>query len=647
MCGIAGVFELGGKPIVPEALVAMGDVQRHRGPDGDGAVLFRISTGEAEWWNRDVHARPLCGATAGLVHRRLSIIDLSQQGRQPMHDGTGRLWISYNGEIYNYIELMRELQELGYQFHSRSDTEVILHAYRQWGAACVERFNGMFAFALWDCDQRRLFCARDRLGIKPFYYHHSGNCLSFASEIKALFALGSAQPVANLPAISDYLSYSFVPSDETLFRGVRKLPPGHRMFASADGVVIEPYWSVRFEAEEGEGGEDLVERLRALLDDALRIQLRSDVPIGAHLSGGIDSSAVCCFAARGLGQLQTFTARFAEGGFFDESRYARLVAAHIGADHHEVVPTEGDVRDLLPRIIYHLDEPVEGPAVVGKFHVAQIVGSHVKVVLGGQGGDELFGGYDWYVKALFTAFCFGSQNALGDRSWLPFVVACLRSRDRHRFMLSLWRNRGCADIGHVFRRNWSRLAPGGERKLIRRELLNGAPTSDDRFAAAFDALPEHHLADRMFHFDVTHYLQALLHSEDRLSMAFSVESRVPLLDHRIAELAAHAGFMRKTLPETSKDLLRRAVSGIVPAPILDRRDKRGFPTPVEGWLRDRRLRLVEHFVLGGSRFGSELFQLGHVRQLARQPFSLGSSWSETLWRIVNVSIWGDRFHVRV
>jgi asparagine synthase (glutamine-hydrolysing) len=647
MCGIAGVFEFAGKPIVPEALGAMADIQRHRGPDGEGAALFRIGTGQAEWWERGAGARAMPGADAGIVHRRLSIIDLSERGRQPMHDGSRRLWISYNGEIYNYVELMNELQTLGYQFHSRSDTEVILHAYRAWGAACVERFNGMFAFALWDCDRRRLFCARDRLGIKPFYYHHSGNCLSFASEIKALLAYGSARPVANLPAISDYLCYSFVPSDDTLFRGIRKLPPGHRMFASADGMVIEPYWSVRFEAQPGEEDEELVERLRELLDDAVRIQLRSDVPVGAHLSGGIDSSAVCCLAARRVGQLSTFTARFAEAGAFDESPHARLVAASIGSDHHEVVPSAGDVRDLLPRIVYHLDEPVEGPAVFGKFHVAQIVGSHVKVVLGGQGGDELFGGYDWYVKALLTAFCFGSRDALGNRPWLPFILACLRSAERRRFVRSLWNNLGCADIAQVFRRNWSRLAPGGERTLLRRELLNGAPTSDDRFAAAFAALPEHHLADRMFHFDVTYYLQALLQSEDRLSMAFSVESRVPLLDHRIAELAARAGFTRKTMPERSKDLLRRAVTGIVPAPILERRDKLGFPTPIAGWLRDRRLDLIEHFVLGGSRFGAELFQLGNVRALARQPFSLGSSWSETLWRIVNLSVWGDRFGVTI
>jgi asparagine synthase (glutamine-hydrolysing) len=645
MCGIAGVFDFSGQPLAPGRLRAMADVQRHRGPDGEGAALFRIAAGQGEWWERGTP--PPTGCDAGLVHRRLAIIDLSDRGRQPMHDGTARLWISYNGEIYNYLELMAELQGLGYQFRSRSDTEVILHAYREWGPACVERFNGMFAFALWDCERRRLFCARDRVGIKPLYYRQAGRCLTLASEIKAILVYDAERPAAHLPAIADYLCYSFVPSAETLFRGVLQLPPGHRLLASAEGVVVEPYWEVRFEADRERDDRQLVEELRALLDDAVRIQLRSDVPVGAHLSGGIDSSTVCCLAARRVERLQTFTARFAEGGFFDESAYARLVSQAIASDHHEIVPSAGDVRELLPRIVYHLDQPVEGAAVFGKFHVAEIVGAHVKVVLGGQGGDELFGGYDWYVKALFTAACYGGGGVLGGQPGLAFALACLRSESWRRLGRSLWSNFGCDDIGAIFRRNWSRVPPGGERALIRPELFNGAATPAERFAAAFAAMPERHPADRMFHFDVRHYLEALLHSEDRLSMAFSVESRVPLLDHRIVELAARAGFERKAVPGKTKDLLRRAVAGIVPEPILARRDKRGFPTPIASWLRDPRLGLVERFVLDGGAFPAALFDRERVRALARQRVALGSSWAETLWRVVSLSAWGERFEVSV
>ncbi len=644
MCGIAGVFAFNGQQLRPERLAAMADIQTHRGPDGEGMAIFGVSDGSASFWERSAPPPPGDG---GLAHRRLAIIDLSERGRQPMQDAGGRLWITYNGEIYNYVELMEELSALGYEFQSRTDTEVILNAYREWGDECVHHLNGMFAFALWDTERRRLFCARDRLGIKPFYYRYQDRTLTFASEIKAILAYGDEAPAAHVPAMTDFLCYSFVPSADTFFRGISKLPPGHHLVADAAGLTVTPYWNIRFEEDTSTDDEHFVDELRGLLDDAVRIQLRSDVPVGAHLSGGIDSSTVCCLAARHNPHLNTFTARFAEGGFFDESEYARLVADRINSNHREIVPSGGDVRELLPRIIYHLDEPVEGTAVFGKFHVAQLVGDHVKVVLGGQGGDELFGGYDWYVKSLFVAAFYGGRNVLGQRARLPFALACARGEDWKRLARSLWNNFGCADVGTIFNRNWHRPPFGVERRLMRGSTLNGSPSSSERFAAAFDALPEDHPGDRMFHFDVNYYLPALLHSEDRLSMAFSVESRVPLLDHRIAELAARLGFRRKTVPGQSKDFLRRAAANILPTQIIERRDKRGFPTPIKAWLRDPELGLVERFVLDGNRFASELFDLDRVRALARQRVSLGTSWSETLWRVITLSAWGERFDVTV
>jgi asparagine synthase (glutamine-hydrolysing) len=645
MCGIAGIFDFAGGPIATDRLTAMADVQSHRGPDGHGLVLFRIRRGDFA-----LECAPREGDepfNGGLAHRRLAIIDLSERGHQPMHDGTERLWVSFNGEIYNYVELMQQLEARGHRFRSRSDTEVILHAYREWGDACVEHFNGMFAFALWDADARRLMCARDRLGIKPFYYRLDGQRIAFASEIKALLVAEEAGPRANVPAIGDYLCYSFVPSTETLFEGIWKLPPGHRLVATNGECTVESYWNPAFGAEPATSDDDLIDELRTLLRDSVRLQLRSDVPIGAHLSGGIDSSIVCTLAAGGVDRLRTFNARFAEGGLFDESPYARLVADAIHSEHHEIVPSGGDIRELLPKVIYHLDEPTEGSAVFGKYHVAQIVASNVKVVLGGQGGDELFGGYDWYVKALFTAACYGSSIDLGaDRRRIQFLRNCFEQESRPRLARSLASNFGQRDVARIFARNWRRIAPGGERAIIRRDLFGSAPTSDERFRAAFDALPDGHPADRMFHFDMRYYLEALLQSEDRLSMAFSVESRVPLLDHRIAELAARAGFARKTVPGNSKALLRAAVDGIAPPQILARRDKRGFPTPIDKWLRDPRLALVDQFVLG-SPFAKQLFDLDRVRALARRRITFGSSWSETLWRAVTLSTWGDRFRVGV
>lgn len=646
MCGIAGVVDFGGRPLDPEELRAMADIQRHRGPDGEGAVLFRVGPGESAWWERDT--TPLSHADAGFAHRRLAIIDLSPAGRQPMHDGAERVWVTFNGEIYNYRELMQELEGLGYRFRSRSDTEVILHAYREWGLACVDRFNGMFAFALWDVEHRRLFCARDRLGIKPFYYRLDGGRIAFASEIKALLAGMDGAPRVNPAVVADYLSFSFSPTDETFFDGVSKLPPGYRLVADPRGMKIEPYWLPAFEASAPADDASVLASLRELLDDAVRLQLRSDVPLGAHLSGGIDSSLVCCLAARHVPQLQTFTARFVEGGIYDESAWARQVAEAIRAEHHEIVPAGDDVRDVLPRILYHLDHPIEGAAVFGKFHVAEMVSRHVKVVLGGQGGDELFGGYDWYVKTLFTAACFGGGGAaLGGRPAAAFVRDAWSHEGRARLLRALWSNAGRRDVGAIFRRSWRRLPERGERRFLRPELTASQPSSDERFAGAFARLPETDPVERMFHFDMRYYLDALLQSEDRLSMAFSVESRVPLLDHRIAELAGRLGATRKTVPGRSKDLLRRAASGIVPEAILARTDKRGFPTPVEAWLRDPRLGLLDRFVSGDSPFVRELFALDRVRAWAGRRVSVGTAWSETLWRILTVAAWGERFGVRV
>jgi asparagine synthase (glutamine-hydrolysing) len=645
MCGIAGIVDFAGTAINPARLVAMAASLAHRGPDGEGFVLFPPADEAAKLDILQQHdiLRRGAPATAGFSHRRLAIIDLTASGAQPMSDASGRYWITFNGEIYNYVELREELLRMGHRFRSTSDTEVILHAYMEWNTECVHRFNGMFAFGIWDCHERRLFCARDRLGIKPFYYHVAHKRLHFASEQKALLVALDERPAANLPAMADYLSFSYVVSAETMFRGIHRLLPGTWMLADHSGMKLHTYWDPVFNPDDGRRDESWIEELRGLLDDAIRLQLRSDVPVGAHLSGGIDSSAVCCLAARHLPKLLTFTARFAEGPSFDETPYARLVVRRIGAEHREVIPQSTDLMALLPKILYHLDEPVEAASIFGKFHVAEIVGRSVKVVLGGQGGDELFGGYDWYVKNLFTAASFGGWNQLGNHSAPRFLLAALRRESAKRLGRSLWKNFGDADLANIFMRNWSRIPAAQVEQIFLPGALACAQSPEERFLGELDQMRERRCGDRMFKFDMRHYLEALLTSEDRLSMAFSVESRVPLLDHRIAELAGRMGFERKTMPGRSKDILRRALVGTVPGEILARQDKLGFPTPIARWLSDPSLNLMESLVFNDNPFARQHFDLSRLRRLFRSRTYWSSDWSERLWRVITLCVWGKVF----
>jgi asparagine synthase (glutamine-hydrolysing) len=563
-----------------------------------------------------------------------------------MSDITGDHWITYNGEIYNYVELKATLQGKGHRFRSDSDTEVILHAYREWGPECLQQLNGMFAFAIWEPHHRHLFCARDRLGIKPFYYYIKNGRFFFASEQKAILAALDSTPSPNLQAVADYLSFSYIPSNETMFQDIRKLDPGTCLNFNKSGISLHTYWDPVFDPTPARKEQEWVDELRALLEDSIRMQIRSDVPIGAHLSGGIDSSAVCCLAAKHVPSLLTFTAKFSEGGFFDETPYARLVAGHIHSDYREIVPKSAHLTELLPKIIYHLDEPIEAASVFGKYHVAETVSQSVKVVLGGQGGDELFGGYDWYIKDLFTALSFGSPQPFTGRSRLGFILDTLKKESTKRLAKSLWKNFGNAHLNQIFCNNWSRFSDTQLTRLFRPEVLSNSELSTrKRFLEAFDKLPENQAIDQMFKFDLRHYLQALLTSEDRLSMAFSVESRVPLLDHRIAELAGRIGAERKTVPGRSKYLLRQALEGIVPAEILNRRDKRGFPTPIGQWLRDPGLNLMENLVFKSNSFAERYFDLTYLKRMEQARTYGSSDATERLWRVLNVCVWGEVFNL--
>jgi asparagine synthase (glutamine-hydrolysing) len=570
MCGIAGLVVPPGDAPDLDVLGRMTDVLAHRGPDDRGIE---------------------CLGNVGLGHRRLSIIDLSPAGHQPMATADGAQWITYNGEIYNYIELRQELVLDGHDFRSTSDTEVILAAWRRWGPACLERLNGIFAFAIWEPGTGRLFLARDRLGIKPLYYHFDGRRLAFASEIKALLELPGLPRRVDREALGDYLAFRYVLTEQTLFAGIRKLQPGchldidvARLFDA--GRLPDPrcWWDPPFVSDDSGDPRDLAVQLADLIQDAVRLQLRSDVPVGCHLSGGLDSSTLTCIASRLYpGTLRTFTGRFSDAGAFDEGPFAKRVVDSVGADATWIDVKVGDLSESIFRAVRALDEPVVGPGMLPQMEVARVCAESVKVVLGGQGGDELFGGYSGYRHGLLKRWI--GTLGLGIRGQGGSTLDAMRLFANQTRMERLSVLRHASPF--IANSAWRHVRTPGVPRALETTLVRGGliQPARSRYLASFNAGNADPL-QRMFRFDVKNFLVGLLQVEDRTSMAWSLESRVPLLDHRLVEFAARLPVFLKTPGRRAKPLLCEAVRPFVPAEIVDRTDKQGFPTPLAAWLRN-------------------------------------------------------------
>ncbi len=571
MCGFVGIIESAGRPVALPELARMATALNHRGPDDEGYFL------EGE---------------VGFYHKRLSIIDLTT-GHQPMSsDG---LHIVFNGEIYNYIELREELRQRGHVFRTASDTEVILRLYAEHGPECVRLLNGMFAFLLYDSHQRVVLAARDHFGIKPLYYHASPERILFASEIKALLRHPEVSPEPDRDALNDYLTFQFVLGDTTLFRGIRKLLPGHYQVIDLDTRAVRTvkFWEPTFRLDPYHTEEYFVEELRRLLFDTVRLQMRSDVPVGAYLSGGMDSSIVTILASPHVGsRLKTFTGAFREGPEFDELEYAREVAKHCGAETFEIYPTEEEFIDLLPRLVYHMDEPVAGPGLFPQFIVSRLAARQVKVVLGGQGGDEIFGGYARYLVAYLEQALKGAifetieeqEHIVSFRSILPNLPYL---RQYVPMLKQFWSD----DLFEPMDRRYFRLIDrsGGALQLYSREFRQGYDSSAIfcRFQKIFNHPDTQSYYNKMTHFDLVTGLPSLLQVEDRVSMAASLESRVPLLDHRIADLIASMPPRMKFKGGEMKYILKLAVQNLLPAKIRDRKDKMGFPVPLHLWARGK------------------------------------------------------------
>jgi asparagine synthase (glutamine-hydrolysing) len=605
----------------------MRDVITHRGPDDEGLYL---------------------NGPVGLGHRRLSIVDVAA-GHQPMTNEDGSLHIVYNGEIYNHADFRAELEAKGHTYRTHCDTETILHLYEEHGARCVERLRGMFAFAIWDERGRELFIARDRLGVKPLYYVHTDDgSLYFASEIKALVeARAGGKPEINFRALPDYLANHGTSDDETLFQGVRRLLPGHTLLWRDGQIRIEKYWDVTFRQEDENqperSDEDYVREWTELFEQSVRLRLMADVPLGMFLSGGIDSSAIAAVMSKMVAEpIKTFSVAFAEREA-NELEYARMVATAFKTDHHEVVVSPEDFFAELPKLVWHEDEPLAHPSSVALYFVSRLASRHVKVVLTGEGSDELMGGYERYYKTLL-------QLRLGPRyqKWTPRGVREMLSRRIESLPVQ-------SKVRHKLTRTFLCLEPDVEniyfdnfavfRRRMQLELL--APETKERVREIepyremrryFDSADSDSLLNRMLYADMKTYLQELLMKQDQMSMAASIESRVPFLDHRLVEFTARLPVhMKIRRGLTTKYILRRSMKGVLPEAILSRK-KMGFPVPVGAWFRGPYRRVVDEYVLGERAMGRGLFNAEFVRGMVARHMK-GENHSERLWALVNFEMW--------
>lgn len=624
MCGIAGIVKMeAGEPIEERRLARMAEVQRHRGPDGEGL-----------WIDGPV----------GLAHRRLAIVDVAG-GRQPMTNEDETLWITFNGEIYNHPQLRPALEARGHGYRTRSDTETILHLYEEYGDRCVEHLRGMFAFALWDRVKRRLLLARDRLGIKPLYYACTDRELLFASEIKGILAAEAFRPEFNDGILPELLASRFVAGQETCFRRIRKLLPGRTLSWSAgEGFQERRYWHPPLRNDGS--AADLAERsrdVRARLESAVRSHLMSDVPVGLFLSGGLDSTALALLMAPAArSPLHAFSVGFAEAEA-NELPYARLAAQAAGAQHHEVLVTAGQFFRALPRLVWHEDEPIAFHSSVPLYFVSKLAQRHVKVVLTGEGADELFLGYDYRYRV--TAL----NDRLGSLYWKTMPD---RAQGAVRRMLQglPWTLRRYAERTFaayppgprgIFCDNFSVFPVAMQRELIRdRHLLS----AHDPHAEGLRYWEEHQegLLERMSYVDLQTHLVELLMKQDQMSMAASIESRVPYLDHELVEaVAAMPGSYRLRGWQT-KAVLREALKPIVPKEILAR-PKMGFPVPLGRWLQGPYRPVIDDLVLGPRALSRGLFDPAFVKRLALEHRSGARSHTDRLWLLMNVELWHRLF----
>lgn len=625
MCGITGFANLRGESASGADLRRMMDVIRHRGPDGQGTHEDGI---------------------AYLGHRRLSIIDVAG-GHQPMSNETGSVWIAFNGEIFNHASIRPELEKAGHRYTTRCDTETIIHAYEEYGRDCVKRLRGMFAFAIWDAERRKLLCVRDRLGIKPLYYFSNEHFFAFASEIKSLLRHPEIRPEFEETLLPEYLAFGYTSGDRTLFRGIRKLMPGHTLLLDTESgqMDIQRYWDVPDTIPPNErSDEEWISECRERLEEAVQTRLMSDVPLGMFLSGGVDSSAIAALMKRLRTEpVKTFAVGYREAAY-SELSYARHVSEAIGTDHHEIVFGMSDFFNILPRLIWQEDEPVAWPSSVSLYFVSRLASEHVKVVLTGEGSDELFAGYHRYQHYLFNRRWADRYRIVpgpvraGVRRFIEtsnLLSANLRRKLQHTFL----GRKG--NVESLQLDNFYGAFSASEREWM---LAGRVPNAGNPYAEYLGYWNSRRgpVLSQMLYADQKTYLVELLMKQDQMSMSTSIESRVPFLDHPFVEFAARVPENLKIRNGEGKYILKRAVEDLLPRDIIYRK-KMGFPTPLPDWLRNSSAEPIFALLMDRSKLLAQYVDLNYVEKLINRQRSRTEDATDRLWRLLNLQVWGDLY----
>ncbi|MGA8541772.1 MAG: asparagine synthase (glutamine-hydrolyzing), partial [Terriglobales bacterium] len=626
MCGIAGIFEFGRDARAnPAALRAMCSVIRHRGPDDEGFYT---------------------DGAAAIGMRRLSIVDVAG-GHQPLSNEDGSLFIVFNGEIYNHLALREQLIARGHRYRTHSDTETVIHLFEEYGPDCVQHLRGMFAFAIWNRNSRTLFIARDRLGIKPLYYKLTPERLLFGSEIKAVLAHGGIRPEFNRAALPEYLAFGYLSGEESFYNGILKLLPGHTMTIGSEGKAdIRQYWDLdTSKTQESRDENHYVQSYRELLEGAVNSHLMSDVPLGVFLSGGVDSSAVAALMTKLRREpVETFSVGYTEQSY-SELPFARAVSDHIQSRHHEVLVSEQDFFAALPHLIWHEDEPIAWPSSVSLYFVARLARERVTVVLTGEGADETLAGY--------TRYAFTLKNAAVDRVYRSLIPGPLRrglrtqlatssllgAKLRRKLEHTFLAKDGNSWDSFYFDNFFSAFGEAEQSGLLTAAFLREATPS-----TAYNNVLDYwnhssgEMLQRLLYTDIKTYLVELLMKQDNMSMAASIESRVPFLDHVLVEFATRIPREVQIQRLAGKRILKKAVEDLLPHSILYRR-KLGFPTPWSGWLDGPRLQTIRETLLEPRSLDRGYFRREAIETLFNEHRAKHRDNYDRIWRLLNLELW--------
>ena len=625
MCGISGKVNVDGNPVERAILQRMTAVLSHRGPDDEGIFI---------------------DGSVGLGHRRLSIIDLSPSGHQPMANEDGTIWIVYNGEIYNFTALKADLIAKGHVFRSQCDTEVIIHLYEEHGPACLQYLRGMFAFAIWDGRERQLFLARDRAGKKPLYYHHGAHTFLFSSEIKGILQDESAVKRPDHVAIHHYLTYQDVPSPWTAFEGIRKVPPAHYMIVKDGKVELNRYWKLTYLPKFSMTEEEIAVETLGRLREAVKVRLISDVPLGAFLSGGIDSSAVVALMAGEMNiPVRTFSIGFREDDY-NELSYAKMIAKHLGTQHTEFI-VEPKVLDIIDKLVWHYNEPFADASAIPTYYISGLAREEVTVVLNGDGGDEDFAGYERYTANMFAEKLQGYLPSSVAKALLTFVKLLPHNGSS---MSLIWKaKRFLQEYPHIpLMRNahWlSHFTPEMKSDLYTAGFREKVAAHDSyaMLRQCDEEAEADHVLDRTLYADTMMYLpDDLLVKVDVATMANSLEARSPFLDHEFMEFAARIPAEMKLRGMTAKYILKKAFRSLLPDAVLSR-GKQGFAVPLDHWFRSELKEMAFDILLSQRAAGRAYFRQETIRKILDEHVSGTWNWQNHIWNLLMLELWHRMF----